>query len=371
MAKFSMTDILNDRSKKEGEKGEFKVKSIDVEAIIPDERNFYNTDEVEELKASIEMFGLQQNLVVKDIGDGKYSLISGHRRLKAIKSLIESGNDKLKLVPCKIEDEIDEVMSELQLIMANSTARELSDYEKTHQVVKIKELLTEIKKNGVKLPGRMRDIVADTLKVSPTQVARMESIDKNLSKEFKEEFKEEKVNISTAYELSSLPEEKQDEAYKEYKDKGEITIKDVKQIKETNNSEDLVMPEVEKIDKVDICKDESGVIDKEKPEVEQEEEKQLKVYVCSSEGKRFGIVEYIEKVVKLGHIPLNAQAVMWGVTGIQAEEALRALSVELISISDEVWVCGDVPGLNTAYTTMVEINVANKLNKKVVYVKGD
>ena len=52
---------------------------------------------------------------------------------------------------------------------------------------------------------------------------------RNLTEDFKQEFKEEKVNISTAYELSKLPQEQQEEILKEYEEKGKISIKDVKE----------------------------------------------------------------------------------------------------------------------------------------------
>lgn len=353
MAKFRMMDILNESSRKGRDDESFRIKTIDIEYITPDERNFYSTDDIEELKASIEMIGLQQNLVVKEIGDGKYSLISGHRRLKAMKSLVESGQEKYRQVPCKVEIKIDDMMSELQLIMANSTMRELTDYEKTHQASKIKGLLTDMKNKGVKIPGKLRDIVADTLNISSTQVARMESISKNLSDEFKEEFKDGKVNISTAYELSGLPKEKQEEAYGDYEEKGDISIKDVRKLKETKKNEEQKTLEG---DNAEMGEDE-GSLNKER----------LKIYVCSSRGKRFGIAEYISAVVEQGHIPLNAQTIMWGTSGLKAEEAIRLLTIELIEIADEVWLFEGPTDENLAYTTMVELNIANNLGRKVVH----
>ncbi|OHW62921.1 nucleoid occlusion protein [Andreesenia angusta] len=341
MAKFNLTDLLSESSKKEVEKEGFRIKDIDIEDIAPDERNFYDTSDIEELKASIEMFGLQQNLVVQRTEEGKYTLISGHRRLKAITELVSEGHIELRKVPCKVEDQTEDKWTELQLIVANSTTRELSDYEKMKQATRLKELLAGLKKDGVKLPGRMREMIADALDVSPTQVARMDSIDKNLSDDFKEEFQAEKVNASTAYELSGLPEEKQKEAYEEYKDKGSISIKDVKQIKEDSKLE------------------------------EPKEEKQKKIYVCSSEGKRFKMASYVEEVVKEGHIPLNAQSILYGVKGIEAEEAYRALCIELISLADEVWVYGSIMGKDVAMMSMVELNIASNLRKKTVYRKGE
>jgi ParB family chromosome partitioning protein len=46
----------------------------------------------------------------------------------------------------------------------------------------------------------------------------MDAIENNLSPEFKEEFKEGGLNMSTAYELSGLPEEEQTKAFEEYQE---------------------------------------------------------------------------------------------------------------------------------------------------------
>ncbi|WP_240927189.1 hypothetical protein [Paenibacillus thiaminolyticus] len=100
----------------------------------------------------------------------------------------------------------------------------------------MRAILEQIKKRD-KIPGRLRELIASTLDISPTQVARMESISKNLAPEFKAELQEGKVNMSTAYELSGLPAEQQ-EVYEEYRDKGNVSIKDAKQRKREKPSND-------------------------------------------------------------------------------------------------------------------------------------
>ena len=228
---FNMMDLLNNNSKptqdKEESKARFKLTQININKLVPSENNFYSIDKIEELKNTIELLGLQQNLVVKKIEDGMYKIISGHRRYYSMLRLYQEGNKNFEYVPCKVEEE-DKLKNELRLIITNFTARELTDWEKIHQAKRLKELLTEYKERE-KIPGRVRNIVADILNVSATQVARMESVSNNLIDDFKEEMKEDNVKISVAYELSKLPEEKQREVYKEHEDKRNITIKDIKQ----------------------------------------------------------------------------------------------------------------------------------------------
>lgn len=236
VAKFNLNQLLNNSSlnktmeeaeiKKENK---FEVTSISVYNLIPSEENFYSVENITELKDSIEMFGIKQNLTVKAVEDGKFVVISGHRRRLASLALAEEGKKEFEFVPCTIENDLDYIKEQLLLITTNSTARQLSDWEKTQQAEKLKSLLEEYKTKE-KLPGRVREIIAKILNTSSTQVARMDSISKNLTEKFKEEFKEEKINISTAYELSTLPEEAQKDIYIEHKESS-ISLNDVKEKK--------------------------------------------------------------------------------------------------------------------------------------------
>lgn len=233
MAKFNMMELLNNNSKLPLEHNDtsekFETVQISINNIVPSPNNFYSIEEekLKGLKDSIELLGLKQNLVVKKIEKNKYEIIAGHRRYLAMKKLYEEGNLNFEYIPCKVEDD-DYIKNELELLMTNSTTRELSDWEKITQANKLKELLTEYKKKE-KLPGRVRDIISDILNTSPTQVARMESISKNLVEEFKDELKDGNIKITVAHELSKLPEEKQKEVFEEHEDKKEITIKTVKE----------------------------------------------------------------------------------------------------------------------------------------------
>jgi ParB family chromosome partitioning protein len=222
--KFNLSQLMNEKSKEavENDGLAFKVESISIEKLSPSKMNKYNVENVAELKASIELMGLQQNLVVRESENG-FEVISGHRRLKAMKELYAEGNEQFKRIPCKVIKSVDDIQAELQLILANSTTRELTDAEKTYQAARLQELLNDLQKSGYPIAGRKRDIVAQLMKVSPTQVARMDSINKKLTPELKEAFSKEDINITTAYEASRLPTEQQQEIVQDYKEGKSIT----------------------------------------------------------------------------------------------------------------------------------------------------
>ena len=227
MAKFTMADLLNSQSKKTEERPAFEIWHIPIDKLKPSAKNQYGIRGIKELAANIEMLGLLHNLDVKEADEtGYYEIISGERRYQACKLLYESGNQEFKTLPCKVEALTEnKAISELKLLYANAAARELTDYEKTYQAGRIKEILQALKKDGYKFQGRMREIVADMLDVSPAQMGRMESINKNLSPEFKEEFKAGNIGITTAYELSGQSEAEQTATLEAYKAEGAEALK--------------------------------------------------------------------------------------------------------------------------------------------------
>ena len=73
----------------------------------------------------------------------------------------------------------------------------------------MKELYKIKKKNGEKVPGKIRDIIANDLKLSPTQVGRYERINNKLIPELKAVIEQGNLTIANASEFSSLSEENQ------------------------------------------------------------------------------------------------------------------------------------------------------------------
>lgn len=70
-----------------------------------------------------------------------------------------------------------------------------------------------------------RDFIAKVLHTSTTQIGRYDAIIRNLCPDFKAELQEDRINVSTAYELSGLAAEEQQAAFAEYQRTGEISIK--------------------------------------------------------------------------------------------------------------------------------------------------
>lgn len=116
------------------------------------------------------------------------------------------------------------------LIAANSQ-REKTAWDKIEEARRTRALLERIKQQE-KLPGDMRKLVAQTLNTSPAQIGRFDAITRNLCPAFMEELKADRINISTAYELSGLSAEDQAAAFEQFRETGEISIKAARERKQ-------------------------------------------------------------------------------------------------------------------------------------------
>ncbi len=245
MGKFNLNQILNDASKRAapGGRGQTapasrptEIERLSVFDLVPSEDNFYSMNDIEELKSKIELAGkVLQNFIVVPMGGGKYKVISGHRRRAACISLVEEGKPEYEFVPCTIEAdeqdaEVQAIREEIMLIAANSQ-REKTAWDKIEEVRRTRALLEKIKQQE-KLPGDMRKLVAQTLNTSPAQIGRFDAITRNLCPAFMEELKADRINISTAYELSGLSAEDQAAAFEEYRKTGKVSIRDARERKQ-------------------------------------------------------------------------------------------------------------------------------------------
>ena len=97
-----------------------------------------------------------------------------------------------------------EAMYELSLLVGNGLTQGLTPYERMRTAERLKAALVLAKKEGsIEIKGKMRDMVANMLDESSTNIARMESINKNATEEIKEQLKAGNIGITVAYEATN------------------------------------------------------------------------------------------------------------------------------------------------------------------------
>ena len=205
---WSFKELLNTVEASDPDFTEIYLSPYEVE---PSESNFYSQENIEELADSMLTVGQQQPTVLGRV-DGVYKIISGHRRNLANIHNIECGALPRDYKARYLYKEMTSALFELSLIIGNAFNRKLTPYEETEQAARLKAALIRAREeDGIIIKGKMRDIVADILKTSRTQVARMDKINSGLVPEAKEQFKAGTIGKTAAYETAKLPAEEQKE----------------------------------------------------------------------------------------------------------------------------------------------------------------
>lgn len=219
-------------------KAHFRTQDVSINKMYSNDKNFYSVEDIEPLAQKILLVGLIENLeVVRDPCDrGEYRIVAGERRWRALKMLVEKGYTEFEKATCQIQTPASEDEETLHLIIANDyRSKTVADILEEED--RLKKTLQRMKEKGLTImgidlnSGRLRDVIADFLKMPPTKVAQIESINKHLIPEFSKELKEGRLTFSAAYMISGMSEEAQAETLARYQENG-LTYKEVKEIKQ-------------------------------------------------------------------------------------------------------------------------------------------
>jgi len=159
---------------------------IPVDDIRDNPRNFYPTPDPQALRAladSIRANGLLEPPTVVPAGDGTYRLISGHSRLAAIRSMWEDGTEedlaRFSKILCRVLPPMSEGQEQAAVIEANRQ-RVKSNALLADEAEKLTAAYIKRREAGEELPGRIRDRVAEALKINTTKVANLSAIKNGL-----------------------------------------------------------------------------------------------------------------------------------------------------------------------------------------------
>ena len=182
-------------------------RKIDYKLLEHNTKNHYALENIEDLADSIENFGLLQDLLVKE-DNGKYIIISGHRRYEAIKVLVEQrGLAQFRYIDCFLNDAgEDETITDIKLEISNILTRELSEYDKMIAIENLRNLINKAKSNGFEIKGRMRDFIGEQINLSPTQTQRYLKVIDQGSDQIKSDLRDKKITLSSAIEMIDYPE---------------------------------------------------------------------------------------------------------------------------------------------------------------------
>lgn len=200
---FNLADVLKDVSN--SDTGREQIEYISLSLIDEDPNNFYQLSDLDELAANIAFCGLQQPIRVRLKEDGRYIIVSGHRRRAAVAMLAVEDPQRWQEVSCIVErDAVSPSLQQLRLIYANSNTRKMTSAEISQQAEQVEKLLYQLKEEGYDFPGRMRDHVAEAVQVSKSKLARLKVIRENLDESWVDAWKDGTLTESQAYELAQM-----------------------------------------------------------------------------------------------------------------------------------------------------------------------
>lgn len=225
------------------------IRMIDIDELHESSSNFFEIERIEEFAYTIlGQGGVKDNLIVRPLESGGYEIISGHRRRAAVQYLLDHGESISRLLPCLIQSYEDEDSMMLDLILMNVSARQLSDQELWQCYEKLNSILQSKKEAGERF-GRVRETIAQILGVSPSQVGKLQNVDRNAIEPVREAVANGDISISTANVIAQFDESQQKEiisgGVKEIKPKDikKAAAKKVDTSSNFSDAEDAPLPE--------------------------------------------------------------------------------------------------------------------------------
>ena len=231
MPKFNMNAVGGGATASE-------LRWVELEHLHADERNsqIYSTGDIASLAASIEAHTLIEPPTVRDLMNGEYVIISGHRRVMAVKKLVEEGHTEFSRIQVAVVIDNDDESVALKLIAANAETRVLTNAEKLAQAQEYMRVMS-LYKDRVNLPGKVRDIVAKKMKMSSGALGELLALPNKLHPALLEHFKQGTINQTAAIELSKLEYEDQ-VIYADWVNEGrDISVKQVRHYRKQKEEE--------------------------------------------------------------------------------------------------------------------------------------
>lgn len=354
-AGWSVMDAINRNSKAAAEerpKARFRTRDISVKKMYSNDMNFYSRQDIEELSNLILAVGLIENMAVTydPCEKGEYRIISGEMRWRALNLLLEKGYSEFEVATCQILTPAEEHEEMVQIIVANSY-RTKNIKDQLEEAQKLKESLQYMKEHGLTLQGmkldgkKIRDVVANIMKLSGTKVAQIDGINSNLLPEFVEQLKEGKLTFSAAYELSGMSKEDQEEMLKAHEEGEAPTWKEVREAKRPEPEEvsesDTLPGQMEYPKDHEESEGEEESDQEEEPEHEEEKMNNLpsdrnegKEYIRLSQDTFEDVIAGRRPYLILKNDKIRTGMIVNAIEFIQGRSTGREMALEIVCMDD-------------------------------------
>lgn len=189
-----------------------RVENIDFQNLIPHENNFYGMRDIPSLAKDMRMSNWVEPLRVQKAQEpGKYIILSGERRYRAVMYRYEHGEIESREIPCVVTEApagngllTAEMQTDIAIIMANS--HRVKNFSEKLQEIEVLEPMARIYYQKAKeegsYTGAFRDYFAEQiLNISATQLQRLRSL-RSLLEDFLRLLDDGKITRRAAEELA-------------------------------------------------------------------------------------------------------------------------------------------------------------------------
>lgn len=190
-----------------------ETKNVDIGLLYETPLQTFEMDEIPELKQSIQVYGLLTPLTVCMDENGRYEVLSGNRRYRAIKELKQDGIvNKYNEIPCMVLYGLSEAKKGLIVETTNIDVRK--GYDEMPHRFKIIEYLKQLVDNGEEKEANIVKRAAKYFKRSERYAAMYKAIFDSENTEIQEATEKGQISVSDAARMTKLPQEAQKEIIK-------------------------------------------------------------------------------------------------------------------------------------------------------------
>ena len=200
--------------------GAAKITYIDIDDLESNPKNFYGLRDIDELASLIAVSHLVEPLTVSQKSNGKFIIISGHRRCAAVKKLLEEGTFTERKLPCIIKQLVkfsieqedgniiefnEDAVEILNLIASNRGQRKRRTLEeKLHEIEYLEPFAKALYyQKDSRARGRFRTFFAEEiLNISQSQLQRLKA--KKNSPDISEATSDDKTSSDSAAQAAFL-----------------------------------------------------------------------------------------------------------------------------------------------------------------------
>lgn len=184
---------------------------VDITTLREHQDNTYeiNPAELEALSENISEVGLISPIIVRRVTDGGLQILSGHRRVRALKKLAKT-DDRFRIVPARIYEGLSDEDA-LLILHSSNIARKMSQVDRQKQADELESRVAHLRESHPEWRGKATsDIIGNMLGMSGRSWRRKMRLAKHLTPRMHDYVDRDLLHRDDAESIAKLAPEEQD-----------------------------------------------------------------------------------------------------------------------------------------------------------------